>query len=179
MQHLGHTKANVESRERGQVDAPLAERRWLVAEHAHLRVVQQRDHPPLNTELRELDGFRDVTLGVQPDTEGVHRAKVGVDRHRTEALFPLLDDEVLQRRLRGQRCGVVRTRRAVALEGNAIPDEGRGRDVLKDSCALSGIGRSAYSECCSCTVSTLCLFGSPSERRSWLLRLDSNQQPSG
>jgi hypothetical protein len=30
------------------------------------------------------------TLGVQPHTEGVHRAKGGVDRHRTEAVFSLL-----------------------------------------------------------------------------------------
>jgi hypothetical protein len=64
----------------------------------------------------------------------LRRSAIKSVKNRISAPFTvlsLLDDKILQSRLRGQGCSVVRKRCTVALECHAIPHERGGGDVLQ------------------------------------------------
>jgi hypothetical protein len=83
--------------------AGLTEGFGLVAdEHAHLSVVKQCEPAALDTKLLELDPLRSMSLFAQPAAEGVHRADVGIARHRLDAALAKAHDELLERDLGGR-----------------------------------------------------------------------------
>jgi len=103
---------------------------------AHLRVVEQGQHPPLDPQLGELNAILRMALLLEPQTEGIHRGDVRVARHWPHFAIAHRDDELLQRRLRRQRWHRVTDRGLIVFEGSAIPDEGAGCDVFQVSAFL-------------------------------------------